>query len=99
MAEIGPDVMQVRLSRREEDRRFFTGIEIALVVGTLMVRSFWRAIATGAREAAEARGQDWGRRAVDAAFDRVEALLGMSGNGAENELPKKPGRHRPNSTK
>lgn len=85
--QLGGDVLQIRLADSDEDRRFFTGIEVALIIGTQIVIQFWKGFTKGAKKRIRASGERAGEQVASLAFDRLDKALERWRSLPEKELP------------
>jgi sugar-specific transcriptional regulator TrmB len=85
--QLGDDVLQVRLTTDEADRRYLTGIEIALIIGTQIVIQFWKGFVKGAKKRIRASGERAGEQAASLIFDQLDKTLERWRSLPERELP------------
>jgi hypothetical protein len=85
--QLGNDVLQARLATDEEDRRFLTGIEVALIIGTQILIQFWKGFTKGAKKRIRASGERAGEQAAALVFDQLDKALEHWRTLPEKELP------------
>lgn len=85
--QMGDDLLQVRLTTDEKDRRYLTGIEIALIIGTQIVIQFWKGFLKGVQKRAQASGERAGEQAASLVFDHLDKTLERWRSLPEKELP------------
>lgn len=85
--QLGNDILQVRLATDEEDRRFLTGIEVALIIGTQILIQFWKGFTKGAKKRIRASGERAGEQAASLVFDPLDKALEHWRTLPEKELP------------
>lgn len=71
-SELGP---QASFLRKEEDRLYLSGIEIALVIASGILASFLAGVVKGIQSALKAKGEKLGQEIVDYALKRLETLI------------------------
>jgi hypothetical protein len=87
---LGPEVLQARLAGSvESDRRYLTGIEVALIVGTQIVIQFWIGFANGAKKRLQESGERAGTQAASLLLDRLDEWLSRWRGWPEEELPER----------
>ena len=88
LSTLGTDVLHARFGQtRDEDRRFFTGIEIAIIVGTQITISFWKGFFRVVRRRLGKTGEQLGEEAAEVVMDRLSRMLRLDATDKEQELP------------
>jgi hypothetical protein len=85
--QLGDDLLQVRLTTDEKDRRYLTGVEIALIIGTQIVIQFWKGFVKGAEKRIRASGERAGEQAASLVLDHLDKTLEHWRSLPEKELP------------
>jgi hypothetical protein len=86
---LGTDVLHARLTDDQDDHRYFTGIEIALVVGTQLAIAFWTGFFKGVTSGVEKVGERTGEAAVSKVLDGVRQTLDGWQMWNEEDLPER----------
>jgi len=69
--EIGVDASYVR---KEQDRLYLTGIEIALIVATGVLSSFLMGLFEGLKKGAKEQGEKIGKELIDSIFEKLRGI-------------------------